>query len=521
MMEGHPYILTIDQIRACEKFTMEQYSISSLELMEQAGDACAHELISIAQHLHATSFSIFCGTGNNSGDGLVIARLLALAGYPIQVILCKAENAHFSREMQTNLERWIEIAQHQPSASTINFEEQSLPDIPKGSIIVDAIFGIGINKPVTGIYGAAIAHINHSEMSVVSIDIPSGMMADEQTPKENIVVRADYTLTMQFQKIALLLPETYGFCGEVRVMDIGIIPAPDMDVKQELILPKTISTLIEPRFPYANKGTFGHGLLIAGSADMPGAAILAGTSALRGGLGKLTIHTSKAAAAYLPVTLPEAILHPDTNEQYVTELNWDTLQPNINALAIGPGIGTQKATVNLLKDILETVHSPLILDADALNILARDKTWLAYLPPYSILTPHVKEFERLTGKCDNDFERLSKARTFAERYSIVLILKGFHTIISTPNGDQFFNTTGNPGMATAGSGDVLTGLLLALLAQGYTPITTALLGVYIHGLAGDMAIENSDSSLSMQSLIASDLPKFFGIAFKQIYHSKN
>lgn len=520
MMEECPYILTVDQIRACEKFTMEQYSISSLELMEQAGDACAHELISIAQELHATSFFIFCGTGNNSGDGLVIARLLALVGYPVQVILCKAENAHFSREMQTNLERWKEIAQNQPSATLIYFDEQHLPDIRKDSIIVDAIFGIGINKPITGIYAAAIAHINHSKVPVVSIDIPSGLMADEHTPKENIVVLADCTLTMQFQKIAFLLSETYEFCGKVRVMDIGMIPATLTDIKQELILPETISTLLKPRFHYAHKGTFGHGLLIAGSADMPGAAILAGTSALRGGLGKLTIHTSKAAAAYIPIALPEAILHPDSNEQYVTELNWDTLQPNINALAIGPGIGTQKATVNLLKDILETVQIPLILDADALNILAYDKTWLAYLPPYSILTPHVKEFERLAGKCDNDFERLSKAKTFAERYSIVLILKGYHTIISTPKGEYFVNTTGNSGMATAGSGDVLTGLLLALLAQGYNPVTTALLGVYLHGLAGDIAIQSPDSLLSMQSLIASDLPKSFGMAFKQVYHSK-
>lgn len=274
----------------------------------------------------------------------------------------------------------------------------------------------------------------------------------------------------------------------------------------------SVACLLHPLPIDAHKGTFGHGLLITGSADMPGAAILAATAALRGGIGKVTVHTAAHAAQHLPSRLPEAILHPDPNEHHITELRWETLQHDINAIAIGPGIGTHRQTVTMLKNILDEVHSSLILDADALNILSENKTWLAFLPPYSILTPHFKEFERLAGKCNDDFDRLEKSRAFAKKYNVVLILKGHHSVVSLPDGKQFFNTTGNPGMATAGSGDVLTGLLLSLMAQGYNPVESALLGVFIHGLAGDLYAESHEP----RTLIASDLPLYFSPAYQAL-----
>jgi len=280
----------------------------------------------------------------------------------------------------------------------------------------------------------------------------------------------------------------------------------------EYLTMESVACLLRPLPANAHKGFFGHGLLVAGSAAMPGAAILAATAAMRGGIGKVTVHTASLAAQHLPARLPEAILHPDICEQHVSRIDWSTLQTDINALAIGPGIGRHPQTVNLLKDIIDEVHDPIILDADALNILSENKTWLAFLTPHSILTPHWKEFERLAGHCTDELERMEKARDFALKYEIILILKGHHTLISLPDGQQFVNTTGNAGMATAGSGDVLTGLLLALMAQRYSPIESALLGVFIHGLAGDIYAQEH----SPRSLIASDLPQFFSYAFQRL-----
>lgn len=279
----------------------------------------------------------------------------------------------------------------------------------------------------------------------------------------------------------------------------------------ELTVP-AMRALLRPRDPYAHKGTFGHGLLVAGCDRMPGAAVLAATAAMRGGIGKLTVHTVRSVRDILAVSLPEAIHDIDDNEQYVSRIDWNHLPENINTVALGPGLGLAKQTVSAMKDILDTVKSPLVIDADALNMLAENKTWLAYLPPYSILTPHFAEFERLAGKSSDDFDRIERARKFAQRYSVVLVLKGHHTVVTFPDGRQFFNTTGNSGMATAGSGDVLTGLLLSLLAQGYPPEQAAMLGVWLHGAAGDAYAESHDS----RTLIASDLPRHFSDAFSRL-----
>ncbi|MBP5206646.1 MAG: NAD(P)H-hydrate dehydratase, partial [Bacteroidales bacterium] len=373
-------------------------------------------------------------------------------------------------------------------------------------------FGIGLHRPAAGIHAEAIRALNASDAPVVAIDIPSGLFADQHTPSDNDIVMAELTLSIQFQKLAFLLPENYPFCGDVQVLDIGMAVPPTMKITRELLTTEGVRLLLRRSTPYAHKGTFGHGLLVAGSAAMPGAAILAATAALRGGIGKLTVHTAAEAARHIPARLPEAILHPDAEAEHTSRIDWHTLPANINAIALGPGLGTHPKTVALVKDVLDSVQAPVILDADALNILADNKTRLAFLPPYSILTPHFAEFERLAGHADDDFQRVEMARTFAQRYNIVLILKGHHSVISLPDGMQFFNSTGNAGMATAGSGDTLTGLLLALLAQGYNPVETALLGTFLHGLAGDLYAEEN----APQSLIASDLPQYFGKAFRYL-----
>lgn len=510
-----PIIPTTDQIRQCEQYTMQTQSISSLELMERAGQKCAQKIQKIIQKQKPANIFIFCGTGNNGGDGLVIARALAsnssieaFSPCSFHVILCQNEQSKRTLELEKNLTLWQQIAEEHTHCHLQTFNPQKPLDITENSIIIDAIFGIGLNKPAQGLHAEAIRQINQSDAYTIAIDTPSGLFSDVHTPHAHDIVMADITLSIQFVKLAYFTGEAYPFYGNVEVVDIDMVAPPDTTYSKIALTLPNIQPILYPVNPYAHKGTFGHGLLIAGSADMPGATILAASSAMRGGLGKLTVHTVSTAAQALTLHLPEAILHRDNNEQVISELNWSTLQSNINAIAIGPGIGTHSKTVNLIKNVLDEVHAPLIIDADALNILAQNKTWLAFLPNNSILTPHFKEFERLAGPCNNDFDRIQKAKQFAERYNIILILKGHHTVISLPNGKQFFNTTGHYGLATAGSGDVLTGLLLALMAQGYSPSETALLGVFIHGLAGEQGYPTT--------MIASDIAQHYTTAFQTI-----
>lgn len=513
----NPFVLSVPQIRTCEKHTMEDLPISSLDLMEKAGTACAKEIAGLIIQQQISSLFVFCGTGNNGGDGLVIARLLAsnkdINLSSITVVICKRDDSHYSKEFSANLARWDTLTSLRNQ--TIFFDSNNPLHIPNNALIIDAIFGIGLNKPAIGIHAAAIQAINKSDAFTVAIDIPSGLFADQPTPPDADIVIADITLSIQFPKVVFFLPTYSPFYGDVNIIDIGMYPPSNLVCSQEYLLEENLHPLLIPRNAYAHKGTFGHGLLIAGCDSMPGAAILAATAAMRGGIGKLTVHTTQRAANALTIRLPEAILNIDRDEHLFSDLDWKMLQPNINAIAVGPGLGTQPKTINAIKNVLDYVNRPIILDADALNMLADNKTWLAFLPAKSILTPHIKEFERLAGKADNDFDCIQKATAFAQRYNVVLVLKGHHTLICMPDGRQFFNSTGNSGMATAGSGDTLTGLLLALIAQGYSPEAAALLGVFIHGLAGDLYAEQFGET----SLIASDLPNWFGRAFLQLQNS--
>lgn len=509
----HP-VMSVPETRQCEHYVIDNEPIASIDLMERAGVACSREIQQIVRNTPQKPCYVFCGTGNNGGDGLVIARTLhrAFSDLDITVVLCQSAEPHYSAEMQQNLERWSLIVNDSVHCNTLTFDADTFPDLPEGSIVIDAIFGIGLSRPAQGVHAAAIRAINQSQAFVIAVDIPSGLYADQHTPHEQAIVMADLTISVQYAKTAFLLPSVYPFCGEIRIVDIQMIAPPCLEWTKERLTSDTVRPLYKPLNPYAHKGSFGHGLLIAGSASMPGAVLLSASAAMRGGLGKLTVHTAARAANFIPSTLPEAILSVDENEQVVSRIPWQSLQSNINAIALGPGLGTDRKTINVIKDVLDSVKAPIILDADALNMLAENKTWLAYLPKHSILTPHFKEFERLAGPVANDFERIEKAQAFAQRYDIILILKGHHTLITMPDGHQFFNTTGNAGMGTAGSGDTLTGLLLALLAQGYSPAETALLGVYLHGLAGDIYVETH----APQSLIASDLPRHFSLAFQRL-----
>lgn len=504
-------ILSVAQIRASEQWTMEQEAISSLTLMERAATRFTDTLKSILLLDDYDGIFIFCGPGNNGGDGFAIARLLAEEQLPVTAISVSEQEQH-SPDCAHNRERFKELTSRNSRAALLSFSGSV--ELSQHPLIIDAIFGIGISKPAKGYYAEAIDFINHLNATIVAVDVPSGLFPDNHTPEHHPVVRATLTLTFQWLKQAYVMPENAHSVRKCTIVDIGLILPDGTKPIAKLIDRETASLFLRTPHLFDHKGSNGHGLLIAGSEAMPGAAILAARSALRGGIGKVTVHTAKRNTVLLAGAVPEAIWSADREEQCFSGI--ELSDSPYHSIAVGPGIGRHPKTVSGLKNLLDDIHSSIILDADALNILAEHKTYLAYLPQNSILTPHFKEFEKLNGKADHDFHRWEKLQQFAVRYGVIMILKGAYSVIALPDGKLLVNTTGNPGMATAGSGDVLTGLLLALAAKGYSCSAAAVLGTYIHGLAGDFALEQQ----SWESLIASDIIDNFGNAFNYIRHEE-
>ncbi|MDL2230812.1 NAD(P)H-hydrate dehydratase [Bacteroidales bacterium OttesenSCG-928-L19] len=501
-------ILPVNQIRKSEKFTIEHEPISSIDLMERAATSFVEYLLKHHDLPPLAEIAIFCGPGNNGGDGLVIARLLAQNGFQIHALICTAE-ASPSDEFAINLKKLKALKISNLTIIQIDAIEILSSANLSPTLVIDALFGIGLSKPLTGYFAEIVHFINTLKSVTIAVDVPSGLYPDKHTPKNSICIHADLTFTFQYQKLAYLLPENESRVGQVSVIDIGLSLPPEIDIQKLLIDSEVISKLLMKSSHFAHKGSNGHGLLIAGSAEMPGAALLAAKSALRGGIGKVTVHTPTSVAQILAGFVPEAVISHDDDSRCFSKLDIEQF-PTVNAIAIGPGLGQNKKSAGALSTLIDEIGSPMIFDADALNILAENKTWLSYLPEYSILTPHFKEFERLTGKAENDFDRLEKLTHFAKRYSVIVVLKGAHSAIAMPDGKLYFNTTGNPGMATAGSGDVLTGLLLAQLAKGYPPEIAAMISVFIHGLAGDIAVHEKES---YESLMATDIIEYFGEAF--------
>lgn len=504
-------ILPVNLIRESEKFTIENEPITSVDLMERAGTSFVEYLL---KHHDLSSFSqiaLFCGPGNNGGDGLVIARLLAQNGFQVNTLICTNASKP-TDEFSINQNRLTNLHLSNLKITTIDTIKTLLSINLSSALVIDALFGIGLSKPLNGYFAEIVNYINTLQSIVIAVDVPSGLYPDIHTPKNNICIQADLTFTFQYLKLAYLLPENEKQVGQVSVIKIGLIDPPEDSILQITIDKELIGKLLVKPSHFAHKGSNGHGLLIAGSVDMPGAALLGAKSAMRGGIGKVTVHTPVCVVPILAGFLPEAVISRDVHQDYFSGMDIEQF-PSINAVAIGPGIGQNKKSAVALSTLIDEIRSPMIFDADALNILADNKTWLSYLPEYSILTPHFKEFERLAGKAENDFDRLERLKQFAKRYTVIVILKGANSVIAMPDGKLYFNTTGNPGMATAGSGDVLTGLLLAQLAKGYPPEIAAMIAVFIHGLAGDIAIRNKES---FESLIASDIIESFGEAFHDI-----
>jgi hydroxyethylthiazole kinase-like uncharacterized protein yjeF len=498
-------ILPVEKIREADAYTIQHEPIADIDLMERAAGRLFKWIKKRVDTGHR--FFVFAGLGNNGGDGLALARLLTEAGYDTEVFVVRFSDKH-SDSFQINYDRFKNLGKQKLHDLK---QGDDFPEIEEEDLVVDALFGSGLSRPVKGFPGEIIRRMNATPALKIAIDVPSGLFTD--TPSAGAggeIFRADYTLTFQFPKLAFLFPENDAYVGSWHVLDIGLHPEyiRKVSVRNYYVMPQDAAIIRKPRRKFSHKGTYGHALLIAGSYGKMGAAVLAARAALRSGVGLLHVHIPQAGYAIMQTALPEAMLSIDRYENYFSDV--PELAP-YNAVGIGPGLGTMHQSQMALKLLLQQFKLPIVFDADALNILAQNKTWLAFLPHYSILTPHPKEFERLAGKWDNDFERLDKQRTFAVKNQVVVVLKGAHTSICTPKGDCYFNSTGNPGMATAGSGDVLTGILTALLAQGYGSVEAAVLGVYLHGLAGDIAARKQ----SQEALLAGDIVSSLGKAFKK------
>lgn len=496
-------ILSAEQVRAWDKYTIDNEPISSFDLMERAALAFTYWFTSIYDS--EKNVFVFCGIGNNGGDGMAIARLLHQRFFNVQVFICK-----ISKNETEDFKKNLEIL---PLAAEILrgyiHEGDNFPSIPKDTIIIDAMLGSGLTRLVEGYWADFFQYLNSSENEIVAVDIPSGLFSDRHT--DGIAIKAQHVFSFEMPKLAFLMPENQHVIHLFYFKSIGLkadylegIEFQNLYITEDIVL-----NLLKKRNKFDHKGTYGHALLVCGSLGMAGAAILSARACLRSGVGLLTIHTPQCNRLILQTAVPEAMCREDAINDVVTHIE-DCL--SCSTIGIGCGLGKDRRTVKALKDLLKNYNNPMVIDADALNIISDNKELLLCLAENSILTPHPKEFERLFGASTNDFERLELLRERAKSLKINIILKGAHTILANTEGVCFFNSTGNAGMATAGSGDVLTGIITGLLAQGYEPSSAAILGVYLHGLAGNLAAER----VGQEALIASDIIENLGAAFKKL-----
>ena len=499
-------IFTSAQIRELDKYTIENEPIKSIDLMERAAKAITMAIAEVWGN--GTPVIVFAGPGNNGGDALAVSRMLIDRGYNVSTYLFNISGI-LSEDCSANRQRLLDM---KPKSFIEVTNEFDPPQLENGMLVVDGLFGSGLNKPLVGGFASLVKYINASPAQVVSIDVPSGLMTEDNTYNiRTSIIRADLTLTLQHKKLSFLFAENQQFIGRLRVLDIRLSQEgiQKIEAHYTLLEENDIRPRLLPRDPFAHKGKMGNALIIAGSYGMGGASVLATKACLRVGVGKVTSHTPKRNSIILQISVPEAVIQFDKEETTFSEA---VDAEGFNAVGIGPGLGTSEQTAIAIIAQLRRTQCPLVADADAINILANHRAWLQQLPEGIIMTPHPKEFDRLEGHSADSFERLMKARDLAQRLHAYIILKGHHTSLCLPDGHIMFNSTGNAGMATAGSGDVLTGIITGLLARGYQREDACIVGMYLHGLAGDIAAKE----LGEESVIASDLIQYLPYAFKRL-----
>ncbi len=511
-------IPTAEQIRYLDNYTIQNQPISSIDLMEKAASQFVnylldnHQLISTYHtFLGEGQIKIICGVGNNGGDGLAIARMLINKGYRV--------NAYEIDFSPTKSSGYLENKDRLGNKIESLIECTSIDqlELTEDDLVIDAILGTGLSRPTEAFVKEVIKHVNRSNSKVISVDIPSGLFPDDnsQNPIEGII-QADLTLTFQFVKQSFLQSNTGWLAGGWKVLDIGLLEKGIdlLTIQSHYVSEHLIKAFLMPREIFAHKGIFGHALIIAGSLGKIGAAHLAAKACIKSGAGLVTVQGPKCGTQIIQTSIPEVMYLQNSGENYIEPFK---LKSNFQAIGIGPGLGQEKSTINALKFLIQEVDVPLTLDADALNILSNNPTWLAFLKPGTILTPHVGEFKKLLGingkGWNSDEEKLKLLKDFCFKHHLIVVLKGAFTVICSPNGNFYFNSTGNSGMATAGSGDSLLGIITAFVAQGYEPINAAVTGVYLHGLAGDLALEVE----SEESLMSSDIINQLGNAFNVLH----
>lgn len=500
-------IFSPKQIQDIDDATCHAQGISSLELMERAASAVSVELMS--RFMPSQRFVIVAGPGNNGGDALALARQLLEQGYKkIEVFLfnVKGKLSHDCDEMRKRL---ITIDGVDFTEVTKEF---SPPYLSKSDVVVDGLFGVGLKHPLSGGFQSLASLINESGAYVVSIDIPSGLFSEwNQGVNHRSMIHASLTLSFQFPKLSFMFEDNASVVGEWKILDIDLdaTKIKETPTEYKFVESYMVRSHLRPRNPFTGKRDYGSVLLMAGSKGMMGAAIMASRSALKCGAGLVTVHSGASGYPILQTAVPEAMFEPDRNENIITDMNPYHAH---KVVVVGPGIGTHQSTIDALEHLLKNASAPLLLDADALNCIAKRPSLLTLLPPYTVITPHAGEFDRLFGEQPNAETRLRKAVEMAKYYNIIIVLKGHYTACVRPGGKVFFNSSGNPGMATAGSGDVLAGIIAAFIAQGLRPEIAASVGVFIHGLAGDLAVER----IGEYGLIASDIADYAGRAIRKI-----
>lgn len=505
-------VFTSEQIKKIEEYTIKNRPIASIDLMEEAAAELLDPIVECLRKkddtidIRETRFYFVCGPGNNGGDGLALSRMYKALDFDVLTVFCQF-SSKISPECKTNLNKLKRNKNHNLHIIT---DVEQLPDF-EDRVIIDCIFGNGLNREVLGKYAEVIEKINESQNTVVSVDIPSGLFGEDNSENNGAKVRADFTLNIGYLPLSSLFAENEKYFGETICVKIGFLE----EIEQKLETPYYViiknlpQDMLVDRKRFAHKGDFGHALLIAGSYGKGGAAILAAKACMRMGVGLLTVHVPEKLVDVLQISIPEAMLSIDENEKYFSQIE-DFEKYNV--IGIGPGLGLNDITKNAFANFLKTNTKPLVIDADGLNIISENKELLKYLKPGTILTPHPKEFERLFGKFDSEFKAIEFMRDFSKKTGIIIVRKSGVTAISTPEAKVYFNTIGNPGMATAGSGDVLTGMITSLLAQNYSAQNATLLAVYIHANAGDFA----SFVKSQETMIASDIIDHLGNSFNYL-----
>ena len=490
-------VLSSQQIRESDRYTIENKPISSLDLMECASEAFVTRFLIL--HPEKQSLYIFCGIGNNGGDGLAISRLLLGRNREVETFII-GDIEKGSEDFKANLKRL--------DFFHIISDKKNFPEIPSGSIIIDGLFGSGLSRPIEGLIADLISYLNDQEAHRIAIDISSGLHADRPLPEKAVAFKADSTISFQVPKLAFFLPQCHLYVGKCHTVDIGL--KQDFIEKQDthfhLSEKQAIKNLFPGRSMFAHKNQAGRLMIVAGSRGKMGAAVLCTRAAFRLGAGLVNVHTPTCGVEILQISIPEAMVSVDEGDSFIHHI-----PETEDTIAVGPGLGTDAKSVEALSIFLKSNKKPLLIDADGINILAENESLVQMLPKESVLTPHPGEFKRLASDWKNDFDKLEKLRSFCLSNQLNVVLKGAFSAVCDSNGVVHFNPTGNPGLATAGSGDVLTGMTGALLAQGLSPFDALKLGVYLHGLAGDAAVRKLQTPWIQASDIIDFIPEAIGL----------